>query len=126
MRVPISYALHYPERVDVPVRRLDLAEVGALTFEPVDTETFSCLRLAREAAVAGGTAPCILNAANEVAVHAFLAGRLSFLGIGDVIAETLERLPSGRIHSFESLYEADADARAVAGELVAAREAWRT
>ena len=76
MRVPISYALHYPERVDVPVPPLDLADVGALTFEPVDDQTFRCLRLAREAALAGGTAPCTLNAANEVAVHAFLGGRL--------------------------------------------------
>ena len=74
MRVPISYGLHYPERVDVPVRPLDLAELASLTFEPVDLETFSCLRLAREAGLAGGTAPCTLNAANEVAVHAFLGG----------------------------------------------------
>ena len=76
MRVPIAYGLHYPERVEVPVRALDLAELGALTFEPVDTETFRCLRLARQAGIAGGTAPCTLNAANEVAVHAFLQGRL--------------------------------------------------
>lgn len=69
MRVPISYALHYPERVDVPVRPLDLAAVGALTFEPVDVDAFPCLRLTREAAAAGGTAPCVLNAANEVAVQ---------------------------------------------------------
>ena len=75
MRVPIAYALHHPERVDVPVRPLDLAQVGALTFEPVDDEAFRCLRLAREAGIAGGTAPCVLNAANEVAVHAFLGGR---------------------------------------------------
>src|SRR3954471_9370176 len=73
MRVPISYALHHPERVDVPsMRALDLAEVGALTFERVDDEAFPCLRLARDAAALGGTAPCVLNAANEVAVHAFL------------------------------------------------------
>ena len=85
MRVPIAYALLHPERVDVPVRALDLAEVGALTFEPVDEEAFPCLRLAREAALAGGTAPCVLNAANEVAVHAFLEGRLPFLGIPAVI-----------------------------------------
>ena len=72
MRVPISYALHHPERVDVPVRPLDLVELGSLTFEPVDEETFSCVRIAREAARAGGTATCTMNAANEVAVHAFL------------------------------------------------------
>ena len=121
MRVPISYALSYPERVDVPVKPLDLLEVGALTFEPVDDQTFRCLRLAREAALAGGTAPCTLNAANEIAVHAFLGGRLKFLEIAEVIEETLETLPSKQLHSFESLGEADADARRLAGELVAAR-----
>ena len=121
MRVPISYALHYPERTDVPVKPLDLVEVGALTFERVDDQTFACLRLAREAAVAGGTAPCTLNAANEVAVHAFLGGRLKFLEIAEVIEETLETLPSKPVHSFESLGEADAEARRLAGELVAAR-----
>jgi 1-deoxy-D-xylulose-5-phosphate reductoisomerase len=121
MRVPISYALHYPERVDVPVKPLDLAAVGALTFEPVDTDAFSCLRLAREAAAAGGTAPCVLNAANEVAVHAFLAERLDFLGIPAVIEDALERLPAAPVHAFESLYEADREARAVAAELIAVR-----
>jgi 1-deoxy-D-xylulose-5-phosphate reductoisomerase len=121
MRVPISYALHYPDRVDVPMRPLDLADVGALTFEPVDTEAFPCLRLAREAATAGGTAPCVLNAANEVAVHAFLEGRLSFLGIPAVIEAALERLPPGPVRAFESLYDADREARAVAAELIAVR-----
>jgi 1-deoxy-D-xylulose-5-phosphate reductoisomerase len=121
MRVPISYALHHPERVDVPVRPLDLVEVGALTFEPVDEDTFSCVRLARQAARAGGTAPCTLNAANEVAVHAFLGGRLRFLDIAAVIDGTLELLPPRPVHSFESLGEADAEARRVAGELVAER-----
>ncbi len=115
MRVPISYALHYPERHDVPVRPLDLVELGALTFEAVDMETFACLRLAREAALAGGTAPCTLNAANEVAVHAFLSGRLRFLEIAAVIEETLERLPSRQVHSFGSLGDADAAARRLAG-----------
>jgi 1-deoxy-D-xylulose-5-phosphate reductoisomerase len=121
MRVPISYALHYPDRVDVPMRPLDLAEVGALTFEHVDTEAFPCLRLARDAARAGGTAPCVLNAANEVAVHAFLEGRLSFLGIPAVIEAALERLPPAPVRAFESLYEADREARAVAAELIAVR-----
>jgi 1-deoxy-D-xylulose-5-phosphate reductoisomerase len=121
MRVPISYALHYPERVDVPVRPLDLADIGALTFEPVDDETFPCLALARAAGEAGGTAPCTLNAANEVAVHAFMSGRLSFLGIAAVIEQTLESQPAERVHSFDSLVDADARARALAGELVQAR-----
>ncbi len=119
MRVPIAYALHHPERVDVPVPRLDLARVGALHFEPADTETFACLRLAREAGEAGGTAPCVLNAANEVAVGAFLAGRLSFTGIPAVIEATLDQVGTGRVHSFDTLYDADAQARAVAGALVA-------
>ncbi|MGH2919593.1 MAG: 1-deoxy-D-xylulose-5-phosphate reductoisomerase [Solirubrobacteraceae bacterium] len=118
MRVPIAYALHHPDRVDVPVRALDLAEVGALTFEPVDTDAFPCLRLAREAAAAGGTAPCVLNAANEVAVHAFVGGELGFLGIAEVIERTLERLPAARVRAFESLYEADREARACAAECV--------
>ena len=121
MRVPISYALHYPDRVDVPVRALDLTEIGALTFEPVDEGAFPALGLARAAAIAGGTAPCVLNAANEVAVHAFLSGKLSFLGIPAVIEGALERLPATRVRAFESLYEADREARAVAAELV---EAW--
>src|SRR4051812_29988278 len=120
MRVPIAYALHHPERVEVPVPTLDLAEVGALTFEPPDLEAFPCLRLARDAAEAGGTAPCVLNAANEVAVHAFLGGRLGFMGIPAVIEQTLERVGSMRVHAFDSLYAADAEARAVAGELVGA------
>src|SRR3954465_9135748 len=121
MRVPISYALHHPDRVEVPLRPLDLAEVGSLTFERVDEEAFPALRLAREAAIAGGTAPCVLNAANEIAVHAFLAGRLSFLGIPAVIEETLERLEPRPVRAFESLYEADREARAVAGELIEGR-----
>jgi 1-deoxy-D-xylulose-5-phosphate reductoisomerase len=121
MRVPIAYALHHPERVDVPVARLNLAEVGALTFEDVDLEAFPCLRLAREAAGAGGTAPCVLNAANEVAVHAFLDGRLAFLGIAEVIERVLDQLGAGQVHSFESLSEADRGAREAAAELVGAR-----
>ncbi len=120
MRVPISYALHYPERVDVPVPALDLAALGALTFEPVDERAFPCLRLAREAAAAGGTAPCVLNAANEVAVHAFLRGALPFTGIDAVIAETLASVDAAPVRAFESLYEADRAARETAGELVAA------
>jgi 1-deoxy-D-xylulose-5-phosphate reductoisomerase len=119
MRVAIAYALHHPERADLPIPALDL--VGrSLTFEAPDTGTFPCLRLAREAALEGGTAPCVLNAANEVAVHAFLTGKLPFLGIPAVIEQTLERVPAMRVHAFDSLYAADAEARAVAGELVGA------
>jgi 1-deoxy-D-xylulose-5-phosphate reductoisomerase len=121
MRVPIAYALHHPERVDVPVRTLDLAAVGALEFEPPDLDAFPCLRLAREAAEAGGTATCVLNAANEIAVHAFLGDRLDFMGIPAVIERTLEALPPARVHSFDTLYKADADARRVAAEQVGVR-----
>jgi 1-deoxy-D-xylulose-5-phosphate reductoisomerase len=118
MRVPISFALHHPDRADVPVERLDLATVGTLRFEPPDLETFGCLALAREAAIAGGTAPCVLNAANEVAVHAFLRGRLRFLDIPAVIERALEACASDPVRSFEDLYEADAEARAASRALV--------
>jgi 1-deoxy-D-xylulose-5-phosphate reductoisomerase len=119
MRVPISYALHYPDRVDVPVETLDMAAVGELTFEAPDEETFACLRLAREAAGAGGTAPCVLNAANEVAVHAFLRGALAFTGIAEVIERALAELPARPLKHFSDLYRADAEARELARELVA-------
>jgi 1-deoxy-D-xylulose-5-phosphate reductoisomerase len=123
MRVPISYALHHPERVDVPLAPLDLVALGSLNFEAPDAGTFACLRLAREAAEAGGTAPCTLNAANEVAVHAFLGGRLRFLDIAAVIEATLEGLPAKTIHSFDSLADADAQARRLAGDYVEQRAA---
>ncbi len=117
MRVPISYALHYPERPDVPVETLDLAGVGELTFEAPDTGVFGCLRLAKQAAATGGTAPCVLNAANEVAVHAFLAGELRFPGIAQVIERTLEELPPGPVGHFADLLAADAQARETASML---------
>jgi 1-deoxy-D-xylulose-5-phosphate reductoisomerase len=117
MRVAISYALHGGESVNLPIEPLDLIQVGALTFEPVDIDAFPCLRLAREAAQAGGTAPCVLNAANEIAVHAFLAGRLPFLGIAEVIERTLDALPGVPVRAFESLYEADREARMIAEEV---------
>jgi 1-deoxy-D-xylulose-5-phosphate reductoisomerase len=118
MRVPISYALHWPDRADVPVKPLDLPELGRLTFEEPDLEAFPCLRLAREAAVAGGTAPCVLNAANEVAVGAFLDGELSFTGIAEVIERALTDLPAEPVRHFSDLYRADAAARARADELI--------
>jgi 1-deoxy-D-xylulose-5-phosphate reductoisomerase len=120
MRLAISYALHGAASVELPVAPLDLVEVGTLTFEPVDLEAFPCLRLAREAAQAGGTAPCVLNAANEIAVHAFLGGRLRFNDIPAVIERTLEHLGAEPVRAFESLYAADHEARALAGEAVVA------
>jgi 1-deoxy-D-xylulose-5-phosphate reductoisomerase len=118
MRVPISYALHHPERVDVPVPSLDLAAVAELTFEAPDLPTFPCLRLGREAGEAGGTAPCVLNAADEVAVEAFLAGRIAFTAIPEVIEGVLEALPAAAPTHFEDLFEADAEARKEASRLV--------
>ena len=114
MRVPISYALHHPERADVPVKQLDLAEVGQLTFEEPDIDAFPCLRLAKEAAAAGGTAPCVLNAADEVAVDAFLSGHLPFTGIAEVIEQTLEQVEIQPVRHFSDLYRADEAAREVA------------
>jgi 1-deoxy-D-xylulose-5-phosphate reductoisomerase len=119
MRVAISYALHGGESVELPIAPLDLVEVGELTFEAVDHDAFPCLGLARAAAQAGGTAPCVLNAANEMAVYAFLEGRLAFNGIPAVIEQTLSELPAAPVRAFESLYEADSEARRVAGEVVA-------
>jgi 1-deoxy-D-xylulose-5-phosphate reductoisomerase len=119
MRIAISYALNDGESVPLGIDPIDLTSTGGLTFEPVDLSAFPCLRLAGEAARAGGTAPCVLNAANEVAVHAFLEGRLPFLGIPQVIESTLSELGSEPVRAFESLYEADRMARMQAGEAVA-------
>ncbi|OLE38570.1 MAG: 1-deoxy-D-xylulose-5-phosphate reductoisomerase [Actinobacteria bacterium 13_1_20CM_3_68_9] len=118
MRVPISYALHHPERADVDLPTLDLAAVGELTFERPDLDTFPCLRLAREAGEAGGTAPCVLNAADEVAVQAFLAGRIPFTAIAEVVERTLEALPAATPGHFEDLYTVDAEAREHAHGLI--------
>jgi 1-deoxy-D-xylulose-5-phosphate reductoisomerase len=111
MRVPISYALHYPERADVEVARLDLAAVGALTFEQPDLETFACLRLALEAGKAGGTGPCVLNAADEVAVAAFLGRKIGFTAIPAVVERVLEAMPALTPTHFEDLFAVDAEAR---------------
>jgi 1-deoxy-D-xylulose-5-phosphate reductoisomerase len=111
MRVPISYALHYPERADVDVPQLDLAAAGSLTFEEPDPETFACLRLALAAGEAGGTAPCVLNAADEVAVAAFLDGRIPFTGIAAVIERVLAEMPTQPVTHFDDLFAADAEAR---------------
>jgi 1-deoxy-D-xylulose-5-phosphate reductoisomerase len=111
MRVPISYALHYPERADVDVPRLDLAAVGELRFETPDLETFACLRLALEAGRAGGTGPCALNAADEVAVAAFLDGRIPFAAIPAAIEAVLEEMPAQPLTHFEDLFAVDEEAR---------------
>ncbi|MCK9248755.1 MAG: 1-deoxy-D-xylulose-5-phosphate reductoisomerase [Solirubrobacteraceae bacterium] len=121
MRAPIAFALHHPDRVALDLRPLDLAEVGSLTFEPPDEETFRCLHLAREAGRQGGTAPCVLNAANEVAVHAFLGGRIGFLDIAAIVEATLDRVTATPVRAFETLYAADHAARDAAEALVSTR-----
>jgi 1-deoxy-D-xylulose-5-phosphate reductoisomerase len=118
MRVPISYALHYPERADVDMPRLDLAAVGELSFERPDLDTFACLRLALEAGRAGGTAPCVLNAADEVAVAAFLAGKIGFTAIATAVEAVLEQMPARQPSHFEDLFAVDAEARRRTEELV--------
>jgi 1-deoxy-D-xylulose-5-phosphate reductoisomerase len=114
MRVPIAYALHHPERAELAVARLDLGAVGSLTFEQPDLDAFPALRLARDAGLAGGTAPCVLNAANEVAVRAFLDRRIAFTRIAEVIEAALDELGAEPAREFESLFDADRRARAVA------------
>jgi 1-deoxy-D-xylulose-5-phosphate reductoisomerase len=120
MRVPISYALHLGEREDVPVSALDLAAAGELTFEPPDDEAFPCLRLAREAGEAGGTAPCVLNAVDEVAVAAFLAGQIPFTAIPGLVERALDAVPPSTPTHFDDLFEVDRRARDTAGELLGA------
>ena len=111
MRVPISYALTYPERPLTPVPRLDLAAGLTLEFHAPDLETFPLLALARRAGELGGTYPCAFNAANEVAVLAFLEGRLPFLGIAEAVEATLEAVDGAPARDLADLIEADAGAR---------------
>jgi 1-deoxy-D-xylulose-5-phosphate reductoisomerase len=114
MRVPISFALTYPDRSPTPLRALDLAAGLTLEFQPPDVDTFPLLALARNAGEDGGTAPCVFNAANEVAVAAFLDGRLPFLGIAEVVEETLAGADTSPAHDLDELIAVDADARRVA------------
>src|SRR5205814_2376075 len=111
MRVPISFALTYPERGATPIPPLDLASGVTLEFHAPDFDTFPLLALARDAGERGGTYPCVFNAANEVAVAAFLAGRLPFLGIAEVVADTLDDADGAPAGDVEDLLAADADAR---------------
>src|SRR5581483_2289124 len=115
MRVPISYALTYPERAATPAPPLDFTSL-TLQFEAPDVETFPMLRLARQAGETGGTAPCAYNAANEVAVAAFLAGRLPFLAIPDVVGDALDGADTSAARDLDDLLEADRRARDLAEE----------
>ncbi|WP_431477029.1 1-deoxy-D-xylulose-5-phosphate reductoisomerase [Massilia eburnea] len=120
MRTPIAHALAYPERVASGVAQLDLTQVGTLQFEKPDFKRFPCLALAFEALRAGGTAPALLNAANEVAVQAFLDQRIGFRRIDRVIAQVMEELPHGAASSIEAVMAQDALARAAAERIIAA------
>jgi 1-deoxy-D-xylulose-5-phosphate reductoisomerase len=121
MRTPIAYSLAWPERMHAPTKRLDFAELGALTFEAPDLERFPALRLARDVLAAGGSAPTVLNAANEVAVEAFLGGRIGFLAIAALVEATLESsigLLGRSRRGVEDVLAIDADARASAEGLL--------
>ena len=111
MRVPIQYALTYPERCENAVPRLALDRMAGLTFEPVDREKFPCLDLAYAATRQGGSAPAVLNAANEVAVHQFLAGRIGFDEIATVIHKALDGVPARRLDSIQDVLEVDREVR---------------
>jgi 1-deoxy-D-xylulose-5-phosphate reductoisomerase len=118
MRTPIAYALGWPDRTAAPTKRLDLAEVGRLTFEAPDDTRFPALRIAREALSQVG-APTVLNAANETAVHAFLAGGIGFLEIAATVERTLEALPGGKLDSLDDVYDLDRVARTTAAQMIA-------
>jgi 1-deoxy-D-xylulose-5-phosphate reductoisomerase len=120
MRVPIAHALAWPERIDSGARSLDLALIKTLSFERPDLSRFPCLALAHAALRAGGTAPAVLNAANEVAVEAFLAGRLAFTGIAGVIAGALEAVPARAADDLQAVMAADGQARRAASARILA------
>lgn len=114
MRIPIQYALSYPERWDAPVEPLDFTKLGSLEFAAPDADTFRCLALARCAGERGGTLPCVMNAANEIAVAAFLAGEGTYLGIAECVEAVMEAHDVQAVESVEQLLEVDAWARACA------------
>jgi 1-deoxy-D-xylulose-5-phosphate reductoisomerase len=120
MRVPISFALTYPDRSQVDLPRLDFSSGLVLEFEPVDDEAFPMLRLARRAGEDGGSRPCVFNAANEVAVAAFLERRLPFLGIPEVVERTLEAAAGSPAHDLDELVAIDAEARRLAEQALVA------
>jgi len=122
MRTAIAHVLAHPDRIEAGVAPLDLAAVAKLTFEAPDLDTFRCLALAYQALAAGGTAPAILNAANEVAVEAFLAGRVRFSGIATTVAATLEAIAAGPVAALEDALAADAAARRHAQDSIGRRD----
>ncbi|MDO5043327.1 MAG: 1-deoxy-D-xylulose-5-phosphate reductoisomerase [Slackia sp.] len=124
MRIPIQFALSYPDRWDAPVAPLDFTQLGSLEFYPADTETFRCLALARHAGNVGGTLPCVMNAANEVAVAAFLADVCGYLDIDACVEHAMELHEMRgvqRVESLDQLAEVDSWARGVAREFIASK-----
>ncbi len=119
MRLPIGYALSYPDRLQTPFGGLDLLSSSTLTFEPPDRSLFRCLDLAYAAGRLGGAAPAWLSAANEVAVEEFLAGRLEWAQISDVVSSTMDRYVADPLDTVEAVYEADAHSRSAARSVVA-------
>ncbi|GHF28494.1 1-deoxy-D-xylulose 5-phosphate reductoisomerase [Kordiimonas sediminis] len=118
MRTPIAYALAWPQRMESPSPKLNLAQIGQLDFREPDLEAFPCLALALEALKAGGAAPVILNAANEVAVESFLNDKIGFMGIASIVEKTLSRLDMKVPHSIENLLQIDLEARKIASALI--------
>jgi 1-deoxy-D-xylulose-5-phosphate reductoisomerase len=118
MRTPIAHALAWPDRIDSGVEFLDLLKAGRLDFRAPDADKFRCLALAQAAARAGGLQPVVLNAANEVAVEAFLEGRLNFPGIAAVIEAVVERSTGGVISDLDDVLAADAESRVRARERI--------
>jgi len=121
MRTPIAYALAWPARMQSPQERLDLAVMAKLTFEPPDPERFPALRLAREVLKNGGSAPTVLNAANEVAVEGFLAGQIGFLDIAAIVEDVLMQFSHGAMNSLDDVRAFDEEARRIANHHLAAR-----
>jgi 1-deoxy-D-xylulose-5-phosphate reductoisomerase len=126
MRIPIAYTLGWPDRIPVATPRLDLAAIGHLTFEPPDAQRFPALGLARAALARGGAAPTVLNAANEVAVGAFLAGRIGFLDIAAIVEAALERCDCSEMEGLAHILAIDAEARRTAEVLTGDRSAAST
>ena len=111
MKIPIQYALLYPDRLECPTKRLSLTDYGTLTFEKPDYETFKCLSTAIEAIKSGGAYPCLVNSANEEAVKYFLADRIPFIEIGEIVSSVMENFQPARIESYEDVVKADMSAR---------------
>ncbi len=118
MRIPIASCLAWPDRMETPAKQLNLSEIGSLSFFEPDYDRFECLALARDALMDGGAAPTVLNAANEVAVEAFLAEKIGFLNIAHIVRDTLSKCDMKGPHSLANVFEIDQEARRIARTLV--------